>query len=397
MYYTNFQKKEFDSYLEYLSLPQTTNLKSAKTVYIDLDSLLFPGNVKLNQSNHPYPLQDLMLRFNELLKTFNEIDLKAKGAEKQYRILRINLVDVKPNVEEDIFLWSYFSHKYTASQGKDHKALDDWHRYESQIDVNRLAEFKARRETNLSLYTSIVKNHMYFNRIIFASNHIQNPLAAPYGFDVAEEIYLNKTIKECHAQNICSLAPSCLTNALYFLLKDIVSDYKLTNLKASLLYNSKQLSASILSELKLILHGLDIQETDTFNSDFIILINDLDLLTRIPEIEVKKPLFVVDLSAGESPNFSYMLLKDDIFSDVFSYVKKRQREAVHSAIIRALGAGLLSFARGSRFVDQIAVNYMDDYFTPLSIAMNQPLKSFVNPISILAQRLEDSHANDINN
>jgi hypothetical protein len=115
----------------------------------------------------------------------------------------------------------------------------------------------------------------------------------------------------------------------------------------------------------------------------------LDLLTHIPEFEKNKPLFVVDLSVSESPNFSYMLLKNNSFSEVFAYAKKRHKEADHSAIIRALSAGLLSFARGSRFVDQIAVNYMDDYFSPLSIALNQPLKSFVNPISVLAQKLED--------
>ena len=87
-----------------------------------------------------------------------------------------------------------------------------------------------------------------------------------------------------------------------------------------------------------------------------------------------------------------MLLKDDLFNQVFAYVKKRYKEPEHSAIIRALSAGLLSFARGVRFVDQIAINYMDDYFGPLALAMNQPLKSFVNPISILAQRLEEQNA-----
>ena len=109
----------------------------------------------------------------------------------------------------------------------------------------------------------------------------------------------------------------------------------------------------------------------------------------MPALENQKPLMVIDLSASESPNFSYMLLKSDSFSEVFAYAKKRHKEAEHSAIIRALSAGLLSFARGSRFVDQIAVNYMDDYFSPLSMALNQPLKSFVNPISVLAQKLED--------
>jgi hypothetical protein len=388
MYYTNFQKKEFDSYLEYLQLSQTTKLKGAKSVYIDLDTLLFSGNLKLNQANHPYPIQDLLLKFNELLKTFSEIDAKT-DREKQHRILRINLVDIKPTVDEDLFYWSYYSHKYTASKGVDIKALDEWHKFEDKLDVNKLAEFKARRETNLSLYLSIIKNHMYFNRIIFASNRKKDPLIGEFGFDVAEEIYLNKVIKDHHAQNICSISPSCLTSALFFLIKDIISDYKLKNLRASIVSNSKKLSSEIQLDLKSILHHLDIAETDSSNSDFIILINDLDLLTHIPELEKNKPLFIVDLSAPESPNFSYMLLKSDSFSEVFAYAKKRHKEAEYSAIIRALSAGLLSFARGSRFVDQIAVNYMDDYFSPLSTALNQPLKSFVNPISVLAQKLED--------
>lgn len=388
MYYTNFQKKEFDSYLEYLQLPQTTKLKGAKSVYIDLDTLLFSGNLKLNQANHPYPIQDLLLKFNELLKTLSDIDTKA-NREKQHRILRINLVDIKPTVDEDLFYWSYYSHKYTASKGVDIKALDEWHKFEDKLDVNKLAEFKARREINLSLYLNIIKNHMYFNRIIFASNRKKDPLIGEFGFDVAEEIYLNKIIKDHHAQNICSISPSCLTSALFFLIKDIISDYKLKNLRASIVSNSKKLSSEIQLDLKSILHHLDIAETDSSNSDFIILINDLDLLTHIPELEKNKPLFIVDLSAPESPNFSYKLLKNDSFSEVFAYAKKRHKEAEYSAIIRALSAGLLSFARGSRFVDQIAVNYMDDYFSPLSMALNQPLKSFVNPISVLAQKLED--------
>jgi hypothetical protein len=61
MYYTNFQKKEFDSYLECLQLPQTTSLKGAKTVYIDLETLLFSGNLKLNQANHGLLLAVLSL------------------------------------------------------------------------------------------------------------------------------------------------------------------------------------------------------------------------------------------------------------------------------------------------------------------------------------------------
>ena len=388
MYYTNFQKKEFDSYLECLQLPQTTKLKSAKNIYIDLDTLLFSSNLKLNQANHPYTIQDLMFKVNELLKILSEIDA-GENREKQYRVLRINLVDIKSTVDEDLFYWSYYSHKYTASKGVDIKALDEWHKFEDKLDVGKLAEFKARRETNLSIYLHIIKNHMYFNRIIFASNRQYNPLIDEFGFDVAEEIYLNKVIKDHHAQNICSISPSCLTSALFFLTKDIISDYKLKNLKASIMSNSRKLNSEIQLDLKSMLHHLDITETDSSNSDFIILINDLDLLTHIPEFEKNKPLFVVDLSASESPNFSYMLLKNNNFSEVFAYAKKRHKEPTHSAIIRALSAGLLSFARGSRFVDQIAVNYMDDYFSPLSMALNQPLKSFVNPISILAQKLED--------
>jgi len=395
MYYTNFQKKEFDSYLDFLQLPQSSKLKAAKKVYIDLDALLFSNNVKLNQSNHPYPLEDLQLKFNTLLKSLAEIDYaaeKSERKEKQYRILRINLAEIKVADDEDLFYWSFFSHKYTASKGLDEKALDEWHKYEKKIGVDKISEYKARRETNLSLYLSIIKNHMYFNRIIFASNRKQNPLSEQFGLDVAEEIYLNKLIKEHHAQNICSISASCVSSPLFFLSKEIISDYKLSHLKANIISNSRKLSSEIQLDTKLILHHLDIIETDTNNADFIILINDLDLLTKVPDLEINKPIFAIDLSASDSPNFSYMLLKDDLFNQVFAYVKKRYKEPEHSAIIRALSAGLLSFARGVRFVDQIAINYMDDYFGPLALAMNQPLKSFVNPISILAQRLEEQNA-----
>ncbi|MCH2226483.1 MAG: hypothetical protein MK033_01800 [Candidatus Caenarcaniphilales bacterium] len=388
MYYTNFQKKEFETYLEQLGLDLTDKLREASTVFIDLEKLIFSKNPKLNFSNHMYKLSDLNFKFNELIKSLAKIDEK-NGINKQHRILRINLVDIKSTADEDLFYWSYYSHKYASSKGKDKKALEDWHKLEDKIDTDRLAEFKARREINLSFFVQVIKQHNFFNRIIFAKNRKFTPNLGEYGLDIAEEHYIDKTIREYHSQNICSLNEACLASPLIFLSKKIMEEYKLKSLKGFYISNSRKLDHETQLDIKSIFNYLNIEEVNLEETDFIILVNDLDLLTNIPPIDSNKPIFVVDLSMSESPSFSYMLLKDPGFSQVYSYSKKRYKEDSHSAIIRSLSSGLISLARGERFIDQIAVNYMDDYFTPLSKSLNQPLKSFVNPISLLAQRLEE--------
>ncbi|NQY79592.1 MAG: hypothetical protein HRT47_04700 [Candidatus Caenarcaniphilales bacterium] len=388
MYYTNFQKKEFQSYLEYLGISYTEKLREADKVFIDLESFLFSNNPKLNFTNHHYKLEDLNFKFNELLKNLSKIDEKTED-NKQFRVLRINLADVKSSASEDLYLWSYYSHKYASSKGKDKKALEEWHKLEDKISTNEIAEFKRRREVNLSLFVNIIKNHNFFNRIIFAQNRKYDPKYESFGLDIAEEYYIDKTIKEYHSQNICSINAACLCSPLIFLTKEILEEYRLNNVKGFFLSNSQKLDYEILLDIKSIFNYLGIEEAPLDETDFVLLINDLDLLSSIPPIDTEKPIFVADLSVSESPSFGYMLLKDPGFSQVFSFTKKRYKEQSHSAIIRSLSSGLISIARGDRFVDQVAVNFMDDYFTPLSKSLNQPLKSFVNPISLLAQRLEE--------
>ncbi len=388
MYYTNFQKKEFQSYLEYLGISYTEKLREADKVFIDLESFLFSNNPKLNFTNHKYKLEDLNFKFNELLKSLSKIDEKAEK-HKQFRILRINLADVKSSASEDIYLWSYYSHKYASSKGKDKKALEEWHKMEDRIETNEIAEFKRRREVNLSLFVNIIKNHNFFNRIIFARNRKYDSNHESFGLDIAEEYYIDKTIKEYHSQNICSINEACLCSPLIFLTKEILEEYRLQNIKGFFLSNSQKLDYEIVLDIRSIFNYLGIEEAPLEETNFVLLINDLDLLSSIPPIDTEKPIFVADLSMSESPSFGYMLLKDPGFSQVFSFTKKRYKEQSHSAIIRSLSSGIISIARGDRFVDQVAVNFMDDYFTPLSKSLNQPLKSFVNPISLLAQRLEE--------
>lgn len=388
MYYTNFQKKEFQSYLEYLGISYTEKLREADKVFIDLESFLFSNNPKLNFTNHKYKLEDLNFKFNELLKSLSKIDEKAEK-HKQFRILRINLADVKSSASEDIYLWSYYSHKYASSKGKDKKALEEWHKMEDRIETNEIAEFKRRREVNLSLFVNIIKNHNFFNRIIFVRNRKYDSNYESFGLDIAEEYYIDKTIKEYHSQNICSINEACLCSPLIFLTKEILEEYRLQNIKGFFLSNSQKLDYEIVLDIRSIFNYLGIEEAPLEETNFVLLINDLDLLSSIPPIDTEKPIFVADLSMSESPSFGYMLLKDPGFSQVFSFTKKRYKEQSHSAIIRSLSSGIISIARGDRFVDQVAVNFMDDYFTPLSKSLNQPLKSFVNPISLLAQRLEE--------
>lgn len=388
MYYSNFQKKEFQSYLEYLGITYTEELREADKIFIDLESFLFSNNPKINFTNHHCKLEDLNFKFNELLKNLSEIDENAKK-QKQYRVLRINLADVKSSSCEEIYLWSYYSHKYASSKGKDKKALENWHRMEDKIETNKIAKFKSRREINLSLIVNIIKNHNFFNRIIFARNRNYDPDLESYGLDIAEEHYIEKTIQEYHSQNICSINEACLCSPLILLSKEILEEYRLQNIKGFFLSNSQKLDYEIILNIRSIFNYLGIEEAPLKESNFVLLINDLDLLSSIPPIDTDKPIFVSDLSMSESPSFGYMLLKDPGFSQVFSFTKKRYKEQSHSAIIRSLSSGLISIARGDRFVDQVAVNFMDDYFTPLSKSLNQPLKSFVNPISLLAQRLEE--------
>jgi hypothetical protein len=371
-------------------MPFTKSIKEASKAYIDLETYLFASNPRMNFANHTYTLHDLNYRFNELIKVLSEID-RQDPDNKQTRILRVNLVDVASTADKKFYEWSYYNHKFATSKGRDQEAMNKWHQLEDEINVNDLAQFKARREINLSFYVNIVKNHLFFNRIAFAKYRKPDPEKAEYGLDVAEEIYLEKTIEEYHAQNICHVSEAVITSPLIYLLKDVMEQYKLDKIRGHYVSNSRKLDYRTKLDLNKVFSYLNVREVPLESSDFVLLINDLDLLTSIPALDTNKPIFVADISMGESPNFGYILLKDPGFSQVYSFAKRRYREDLHDNILRCLVPGLLSFVRSDRFVDQIAINYMDDYFKPLSKSLNQPLKTFVNPISMLAQKLEQEN------
>ena len=82
---------------------------------------------------------------------------------------------------------------------------------------------------------------------------------------------------------------------------------------------------------------------------FVFLINDLDLLSNIPEVSTEKPIFTVDLSQAATPNYSYMLLRDEGFSQIFAYAKKRHDEESMATMVRSLTAGLMLFINKSKF------------------------------------------------
>ena len=386
VYYSNHQSKDYAELLDFVDMEHTKDIKKANKVIIDLEKFIFKP--KYSFANHYLNLKSLNIKLNELLKICNEID-ENHPELKQERILIVRLVDIKSTTLDKVYRWSHYSHKFTASQGKDTKAMSAWHELENDLGPNIISAFKARRESNLALYVNIIKNHMFFNRIIFAKNRKPDANYGEYGLDVAEELYISKTIKEYAAQNICSINEASISTPLFFLLSDLVKTYKLNKLKAHAISNSRKLDLNVRMDIRAIFRGLNISEVPIEEADLVLLVNDLDLLSVIPELDTDKPIMVADLSLIESPSFGYLLLKDDGFGQIYSYSKKRANELPHSAIIRTLGAGLLSCARGEKFINQIATNYMDDYFLPLSKALNQPLKSFVNPINLLARRLEE--------
>lgn len=389
-YYSNTNIEEFDRFVEFLGFGYTDSISSAQNIFIKLEDYIFPnkpGQIsRISFANHDFSLQELNLRFNKLLGEFASFENKFPGS-KQYRFLSINLLDVKSTADEDLFKWSYFNHKFAASQGQDIAAMNEWHRLEEKIPVNQIAKFKARREINLSFFMHVINNHMFFDQIVFSGIPLQIKQEIKFGLDIAEELYISKLIKEHQAQGKCRVVENGLSSVILNLIVNFVNQHK-KKLKAHILANSRKLNPYILADIKAILSYLGIQESSMKECDFVYLINDLDVLSIIPTVDTDKPIFTADLSHTSTPNYAYMLLKDEGFSQIFSFAKKHNNETPVNTMIRAICAGLMLFINKRKFIEQLAINYMDDYFMPLATALNKDLKDFQSPIDLLTEKLE---------
>ena len=394
-YYSNTDIEEFDRFVEFLGFGYCDSIAIARNVYIRLEDYLFPAKdgkrSRINFSNHDLSTQELNIRFNKLLAEFADYETKHMGT-KQFRFLSIDLVDVKSSVDDELFKWSYFNHKFAASQGQDAAAMNEWHRLEEKIDTNKIAKFKARRETNLAFFMHIINNHKFFDQIIFAGlpNEIKHEVK--YGLDVAEEQYIGKLIKENQAQGICRVVGHGLSDVVLNLMKKFTMRSKL-KLKGHILANSRKLNNYLLMDIRATFSYLGILETAIKDCDFVFLINDLDLLSIIPEVATEKPIFTIDLSQPSTPNYSYMLLRDEGFSQIYAYAKKRHNEEPMSTMIRSLCAGLMFFITKSRFSQQLAMNYMDDYFLPLTASLGKDISDFQAAIDLLTEKLEEPQQN----
>lgn len=386
MYFSNKSLEEFDYLIEDLGLSSVDKISKAAFVYLDLENYIFGGDSPSNFSNHNLNSRELNDKFNKVLHEFSIYESKNPG-EKQYRVLLINLVDIKSSVEEDLFRWSYYNHKFAASQGQDVKAMEEWHELEKKIDVNRIAQFKARRENNLAHYMHIIKNHLFFDEIVFAGLNPKIKTETKYGLDIAEENYIAKLIKENNATKVCKLCFYKLADPILNIIKKFFLDNKIS-LKTHIVSNSKKLDLYRLQKLRAIFAFLGVAELSIEKCDFAVLINDLDDLTMIPIVDTDQPIIAIDLSKPSTPNFSYLLLKDEGFNQVYGYSKKREQEGETQAFIRAINVGMTYFIHHKKFTKQIALNYMDDFFIPLSSSLSKSIEDFRGPIDLLTKKLE---------
>lgn len=384
MYYSNHNPEDFNRYVEFLGYSSSPSIAEAPYVYINLEDFIF-GNSKINFTNHNLSARELNERFNSLLQQFSVFE-RNHPEKKQYRFLGIDLKDVRSNCDEQLFRWSYYNHKFAASQGQDTEAMDAWHKLEQSIDINRIAQFKARREANIAHYMHIIKNARFFNEVLFGGIHPQVKNEIKFGLDIAEEQYIEKLIKEYKMGTICRRVSHGLNYTLLALIKKFVLHKKLA-LKAHIVSTSKKLSQHHLYMLRNIFGYLGIGESSIQDCNFVVLVNDLDVLGLIPVVDTDMPIFACDLSQSSTPNFAYLLLKDDGFNQIYSFAKKRPHEAEAETFVRSICAGLMSFLNKRKFKDQIAVNYMDDYFTPLALTLGKNLTEFKVPIELLKEKL----------
>jgi hypothetical protein len=384
MYFCNHNIADFKRFLEFSGNISADKISEAKYVYLNLEDYIFYGS-RENFSNHNLSARELNERFNSILHQFSIFE-KSKKTESQYRFLGIELKDVKSSTDENLFRWSYYNHKFAASQGQDIESMDAWHKLEQTIDTSKIARFKARREANIAHYMHIIKNSQFFTEIVFGGIHPQIKNEIKFGLDIAEEQYIEKIIKENKASLICRRVSHVLDSTLLAFLKKILISKQLS-LKAHIVSTSKNLSPHHLYILRNILMNLGILEANIQDCNFVILINDLDALGLIPVVDTDMPIFACDLSHANTPNFSYLLLKDDGFNQIYSFAKKKLTEGEAETFVRSICAGLMSFVCKKKFKDQISYNYLNDYFYPLAGAVGKDISEFKVGIGLLEQKL----------
>lgn len=233
MYYCNHNKADFNRFVEFFGNINADSISEAQFVYLNLEDYIFQ-NSRENYTNHNLSARELNERFNSILQQFSIYE-KNKKIDPQFRFLGIDLKDVKSTTDEQLFRWSYYNHKFAASQGQDIEAMDAWHKLEQSIDINKIARFKARREANIAHYMHIIKNSQFFTEIVFGGVHPQIKNEIKFGLDIAEEQYLEKLIKENKASLICRRVSHGLDSTLLALVKKFLTLKKL-NLKAHIVY-----------------------------------------------------------------------------------------------------------------------------------------------------------------
>jgi hypothetical protein len=386
MYFSNSNQENFKRLVESLGYSYSDKISDAGFVYIDLEDFIFYDNPKLNFQNHKLSSRDLIDRFNKLLFAFSEFEKNHSG-KKQFRFLNFKIDDVKSLGDEELLRWSFYNHKYASSKGLDLDALNEWHSLEKTLDINKIASFKARRENNIALFMHVIKNHNFFSEILIGSIPAQVKNEMQFGLDIAEEKYIHKIIAENNASRIVKVVDDCLDDPYLNFVKQQLA-FKKLNFNSTIISNSKKMDKYILVSIRNIFRYLNIQEVSIDNCDFAFLVNDLDGVDLIPLVDTEQPIFAIDLASEDNPNFSYLLLKDDGFSQVYGYSKNFDNEKVEYAFIRSVCSGLGLYLLNRKFSEQIAVNYVDNYFKPLAKSLGKTLAEFKGPLDTLTEKLE---------
>lgn len=387
MYFSNSNQENFKRLVESLGYKFSEKISEAGFVYIDLEEFIFFDNPKLNFQNHQLNSRDLIDKFNKLLHAFSEFE-KNHPQKKQFRFLNFKIDDVKSIGDEELMRWSFYNHKYASSKGLDMDALNEWHSLEKTLDVNKIAFFKARRENNMALFMHVIKNSSFFSEILIGSVPARIKNEIQYGLDIAEEKYIHKIIEENRAAPIVKVVDYFMEDPYLNLVKQQLA-FKKLSFNSCVISNSKKMDKYTLGSIRNIFKYLNIQEVSIDNCDFTVLVNDLDGIDLIPLVDTEQPIFAVDLSSEDNPNFSYLLLKDDGFSQVYSYSKRLAAEQLEETLIRSICCGLGLYLLNRKFTQQIAVNYIENYFKPLAKSLGKTLTEFKGPLDTLTEKLEE--------